>query len=310
MRRRLLLGPVLILVLLGLLWLDEAATRLRPPAGLGVLSVDGAHLAPGLVLLGFGVLVCARAAIELTRMFDASGIHASRRVLIAAAVLGVLAGGLSIPGPGRTIGPTNSGALLATAAAAVVVMALLSHTRHKTVKGACGSVGAGLTAFAYAGVMLGFLMALRTEFGAWAVLGVILTAKFCDIGAYFTGTFIGRHKLIPWLSPGKTWEGLFGGMLASGLMGLGLSILETRFNSISNVTVQPVHGFLIGAGIGLVAQLGDLSASVLKRDAGIKDSGRILPGFGGVIDVVDSLVLVGPAAFWYLVWLRTSGVPA
>lgn len=297
----------MIAFLLGLLWLDEAFTRVVLPGSLSFLTLEGGRAAPGLVLLAFGCLVCARAAVELARIYRASGIIASNRVVITSAITGVVAGGLSIPRPGTTIGPANSGALLATAAAGVVVLAFLSHTRHKTVKGACGAVGAALTAFAYAGVMLGFLMALRTEFGVWAVLGVILTAKFCDIGAFFTGKLIGRHKLIPWLSPGKTWEGLVGGMVSSGLVALGLAWLETRFNTIETVHLNLWHGFVAGAGIGLVAQLGDLSASVLKRDAGIKDSGRILPGFGGVIDVVDSLVLVGPAAFWYLVWLRASG---
>jgi phosphatidate cytidylyltransferase len=306
MARRLLLGPILILALLALLWADAVLADTVAPARAAWLALPDGRFAPGLVLLAFGCFVCGRAAIELARMYRAAGIAASRRVVVFAAMSGVIAGGLSIPTPGSGLGPANTGALLATAAAAVVVVAFLIHTRHQTVKGACGAVGAALTAFAYAGVMLGFLMALRTEFGAWAVLGVILTAKFCDIGAYFTGTLIGRHKLIPWLSPGKTWEGLIGGIVWSGLIGLGLSVLETRYEAIPGVAIGPLHGFVFGSCIGLVAQLGDLSASVLKRDAGIKDSGRILPGFGGVIDIVDSLVLVGPAAFWYLVWLRAA----
>lgn len=307
MARRLFFGPILIAFLLLLLWADEALTGVRLPPQLGALTTKDGYAAPGLVLLLVGALICARAAIELARMFKAAGMIASRRVVVFAAIAGVLAGGLTIGTPGKAALGMHTGASLATAATLVVVLALLVHTRHQTVKGACGAVGAALTAFAYAGVMLGFVMALRVEFGVWAVLAVILTAKSCDIGAYFTGTAIGRHKLIPWLSPGKTWEGLVGGLITSGVVAAGLASATPIPHVLDGLRVHPGLGFAFGAALGLVAQGGDLSASVLKRDAGIKDSGRILPGFGGVIDVVDSLVLAGPFAFWFLMMVRGSG---
>ncbi|MFN0011267.1 MAG: phosphatidate cytidylyltransferase [Phycisphaerales bacterium] len=317
MAKRLIVGPILIVLVFGLMWLDEWLTTLEPPAWLGVLALKDGKTAPGVALLLVGLLICARASIELARMYQAAGMAASRRVVVFAAMVGVLAGGLTIGSPTRSLGGMQgtaggggAGAALATAAVLVVAVALLVHTRRKTITGACGAVGAALTAFAYAGVTLGFLMALRTQFSAWVVLGVIMTAKCCDIGAYFTGRAIGRHKLIPWVSPGKTWEGLVGGMLTAGAVGAGLvafaqSLGQGAVEGIERLTT--VEGFVAGVVLGLAAQIGDLSASVLKRDAGIKDSGRLVPGMGGIIDVIDSLVLAGPAAFWYFSLLRSLG---
>ena len=78
------------------------------------------------------------------------------------------------------------------------------------------AVAAAAFAFIYAGVVLGFLLAIRREHGVWTMVGLIFLVKACDSGAYFTGVAIGKHKLIPWISPGKTWEGLVGGVITSG----------------------------------------------------------------------------------------------
>ncbi len=312
MGRRLLLGPILIAGFVALMWADEALAAMTFPPALAWLTLPDGRGAPGLILLTLGCLVCGRAAIELARMHRAAGMPASRRVVVFAAVIGVISGGLSIGPPARSLGGMHGGAALATAAALVVALALLVHVRHRDLKGACGAAGAALMAFIYSGVILGFLMAIRTEYSAWVVLGVILTVKSSDMGAYFTGKAIGRHKLIPWISPGKTWEGLVGGILAAGCVGMLMAVTEQQL-----VTGAPGlgagmetggraaglsigHGFAAGMTLGIAGQLGDLSASILKRDAGIKDSGRLLPGMGGIIDLIDSLLFAGPAAFWYL----------
>ena len=309
---------MLIALFVLLMWADQAFESTPLPDWLGFLAVKGTgtpYGPPGMILLLLGMLICGRASIELARMYKATGAIVSRRVVVFSSIIGVLAGGLTIGSPHRSamggVLRESGGAVLATAGVLVVIVAFFIHTRHQTIKGACSAIGAALMAFMYAGVTLGFLMALRTEFSAWVVLGVIMTAKTCDIGAYFTGRAIGKHKLIPWVSPGKTWEGLVGGMITSGLVGAGFAALVVRLQAsgqsvggLESVHLTPIHGFIAGAVLGLTAQIGDLSASVLKRDAGIKDSGRLLPGFGGIIDVIDSLVLAGPAAFWYLTALR------
>ena len=158
--------------------------------------------------------------------------------------------------------------------------------------------GAALVAFVYLGLMLGFLPAIRRDHSAWVLLWVLLVTKSCDIGAYFAGKAFGRHKLIPWLSPGKTWEGLVGGVLMSAAVSVaGLEVLR-GWGVIAGV---PLWAAVIpGVLFAVVGQTGDLLESMLKRDAGIKDSGKVLPGFGGVLDVIDSPLLVAPLAFWVL----------
>jgi phosphatidate cytidylyltransferase len=156
-----------------------------------------------------------------------------------------------------------------------------------------------LFAFVYLGLLFGFLMAIRRHHEVWIILWVLLVTKSCDTGAYFTGRAIGRHKLIPWLSPGKTWEGLFGGIVLASLMGaLGAWILGRTGVSGSP---SPLVGVAAGVVFSLIGHAGDLMASVLKRDTGVKDSGSALPGMGGIIDVLDSPLLVFPAAYWLLV---------
>jgi phosphatidate cytidylyltransferase len=177
-------------------------------------------------------------------------------------------------------------------------MSLGFYSRHKSVEGVAAATGAALVAFVYLGLMLGFLPAIRRDHSAWVLLWVLLVTKSCDIGAYFAGKAFGRHKLIPWLSPGKTWEGLVGGVLMSAAVSVaGLEVLR-GWGVIAGV---PLWAAVIpGVLFAVVGQTGDLLESMLKRDAGIKDSGKVLPGFGGVLDVIDSPLLVAPLAFWVL----------
>lgn len=312
--RRLLLGPVLVAALAVLVLLDERVAGTPLPAALWWLAQRDGTAAPGLLILAAGLLVCGRAAIEIARMYRAAGLQASRGVVIIAALAGVIAGGLAIGTPDRLPGggATPGGTILASGALLVVLLALVVHTRTRVTRGACGAAGSALMCFTYSGIALGFLMALRTDYSAYVVLAVVLTAKSCDIGAYFTGHAIGRRKLIPWLSPGKTWEGFVGGTVVAGSVGAALGWAAASVDpAVSGLSAIPAfgpwHGLGAGLLMGVTAQLGDLIASILKRDAGIKDSGRLLPGFGGVVDVIDSLLLAGPAAFWCFRLMRSLG---
>jgi phosphatidate cytidylyltransferase len=122
----------------------------------------------------------------------------------------------------------------------------------------------------------------------------VAVVKAADIGAYATGRTLGRHKLIPWLSPGKTIEGFFGGLVFSGIAGACIAIY-LRGPVPAVIAVGGGYGVILGA----IGQLGDLLESLLKRDAGVKDSGNV-PGFGGVLDILDSPLLAAPAAYWLL----------
>ena len=152
------------------------------------------------------------------------------------------------------------------------------------------------------GVMLGCWMLVRNLIGPWGLAGAMLTVKASDMGAYFTGMAIGRHKMIPWLSPAKSWEGLAGGIAFAAAAGGALAAWSWSLDDPRD-HVPVALGIGAGAALGLVGTFGDLAESLLKRSAGIKDSGRVLPGMGGVLDVLDSPLLAGPVV-WAALHLR------
>jgi phosphatidate cytidylyltransferase len=125
------------------------------------------------------------------------------------------------------------------------------------------------------------------------ILMILLCVKFTDIGAYFGGRALGRHKLIPWLSPGKTWEGLFFGVLTAGAVGA----LCSPWINPPSYHLDWWKGLIFGIVIGGIGQLGDLLESMMKRDAEVKDSGTLVPGFGGILDIIDSPLLAAPFAY-------------
>lgn len=302
MRTRLILGPILIALLLAGLLLDRAIEGVRWPIELPRLGLDGTA-PPGVVVLPVMLAIAALGGRELAIMLKAKGVHASRLTLAFTAVLGLLA---STP-LFATLAEGDGTAGLASASAAVVLLGILHHARTMNTQGAMLSIGAVLFAFVYLGLTFGFLLRIRLEHSAWVLVWVLATVKSCDIFAYFTGKAIGKRKLILWLSPGKTWEGLIGGVIGSAAVGgAGLALLTTQgiFNAGGTPTQSAIAGAVSGACIGLAGQLGDLMASMMKRDAGIKDSSRLLPGFGGILDVIDSPILAAPLAYWTLgIWV-------
>ena len=311
MRKRLTLGPILIAVLLAGLWLDQAIEGMPWPIDLPMLGFNGSA-PPGVIVLPVMLLIGGLGGRELAIMLKAKGVHASRLTLTFAAITGLLA---STPlfanlssgsGPHASGLPGDGSAGLASVAAAMVLVGIVHHARTRNSQGAMLSIGAVLFAFVYLGLTFGFLLRIRFEHSAWVLVWVIATVKACDIFAYFTGKAIGRRKLILWLSPGKTWEGLVGGLIGSAVVGgCGLALLTyfSSFNPGGSPWTAALAGAIGGAAMGLVGQLGDLMASMMKRDAGLKDSSSLLPGFGGVLDLVDSPILVAPLAYWTLaVW--------
>lgn len=145
----------------------------------------------------------------------------------------------------------------------------------------------GLAYVGVAGLLLGVLRADHN--GLERVLLVLAAVIATDIGAYFSGRTFGGPKIAPRISPSKTWAGLFGGMLAAGLVLAGYYLLQLVDQSYQVLAV-PV--FAIGAGMAVLAQAGDFFESWMKRRAGVKDSGRLIPGHGGVFDRVDGLLAV------------------
>ncbi len=140
------------------------------------------------------------------------------------------------------------------------------------------------------------------------ILYLVVVVKASDIGAYFVGSLCGRHKMFPRISPGKTWEGLAGGFAASLIASLIVYWLwrapqpgwPTADFGILHLTWR--HAWVMAILLAAIGVLGDLVESLLKRSAGLKDSGCIFPGMGGILDVLDSLLFAAPALYFYMRW--------
>ena len=292
LKHRLTLGPVLILAIAFFAWLDEWVDGLPSP---GILGGQHDSLPPGVVVFVVLGLLSAMGAREVARILRAKGDAVGTGFAIFVALIGLGWVGLMPLGLSGGVGL----AVGVSSVMLVFVTGLLYAIRNREIDGAI-RVGSGvLFIHVYMGLMLGFLILIRREQSVWVLIWVLACVKSCDIGAFFTGTTIGKNKLIPWLSPGKTWEGLAGGMLTSALVGgVGAWLLLRSGVHHPGIGAGAVMGFVFG-GLG---QMGDLTASLLKRDAQVKDSGSSLPGFGGVLDIIDSPVFVAPFAFW-LLWL-------
>ncbi len=132
--------------------------------------------------------------------------------------------------------------------------------------------------------------------GKYFLLYFILLTKFSDMGAYVVGSLIGRHKLIPRISPGKTWEGLVGAIVVS----TGASVVFVHFLGSHMAGMNLLHAIVLGIILSSAAVIGDLIESLFKRECGAKDSGSVLPGIGGVLDLLDSLLFNAPIMYLYL----------
>lgn len=169
-------------------------------------------------------------------------------------------------------------------------------------KGAFGNIGVTMLGAIYIGLLGSFVVRIRqmgwatddvynATTGAWHLAVFIATIKITDVCAYFTGKYTGKHKLIVSVSPGKTVEGLIGGLTG----GVITCVILCQITGIlDNVWFAAMLGLVL-AGMG---QLGDLAESVFKRDAMEKDSADSVPGFGGLLDVIDSLLLAAPLAYF------------
>ena len=132
--------------------------------------------------------------------------------------------------------------------------------------------------------------------GKFYVLYFILVTKFSDTGAYVVGSLIGRHKMIPRISPGKTWEG-FGGAI---VISTGASLLFAHLAGDKLAGMTWIHATILGIVLSASAVVGDLIESIFKREAGVKDSGKFFPGIGGILDLLDSLLFNAPIMYLYL----------
>lgn len=311
LKYRLIFGPILIALLIGVFAGDYALEQHGWPKGVALLAL--AALAVGL------------AGVEFARFLQAKGFPVHTVAVVTAALLGLVGLPVSIwlrdayvqkmmdnmgpqllLGASPDLGPINWGTdwgMLPLGLIAVFFLYAIFRHAQKTrnPEGALQVGGAVVLSAVYLGVLTSFLVLLRMDFGLPAAIAIILTTKACDIGAYFTGRALGKTKLIPWISPAKTREGLAGGVLFSALVAVGFQqwVLPDAVLGGGQVLPLccPITAAVFGAALAILGQGGDLLASMFKRDAGVKDSGNTLPGFGGLIDVLDSPIAVAPLAY-------------
>lgn len=269
------------------------------------VSVDGAG---GLWLLPLLIFFACGTAWDATTLLQQSGRPVSRPATLTATLGTVLAA--CIPWLWPLFGerypldcPIGELGWIVVGAVAAIFW-LIGREMLQYGKGPAGAVErtcAGTFVSLYVGLPMALMVSLRSlgegTWGLAALLTVILVTKSCDAGAYFTGRALGRHKLIPRLSPGKTREGAIGGIVTSTIVAF--ACLTWLFPALTTVSEQPPwYGALIlGPVLAIAGMLGDLAESLFKRDCSAKDSGSWLPGLGGVWDVTDSLLAAAMPGF-------------
>jgi len=203
-------------------------------------------------------------------------------------------------------------------AAAIAPFVFLSRAmRNADLRGGYPAAAASVFAFTYIALPLGMLVQLRQQWaGAFYLLYLLLVVWAGDIFAYFVGKSIGRHLMAPRISPKKTWEGAGASVVASVAVGwllfyyslpissalLHAGLIERRDGlfGLERPAMGPI--VLLTIGLNVAAQLGDLVESLIKRGAGVKDSGTILPGHGGMLDRIDALLFAAPMLWYYAAW--------
>ena len=181
--------------------------------------------------------------------------------------------------------------------ATIVIIFIRQFMRENTFE-ALGGLATTLFGLAYIAALFSYFFYIRAidaHQGAWLVLFLILVTKMGDVGAYAVGNAIGRHTLISRISPRKTTEGFAGAVVFS-------AVTAMLARSMLGRPITPPMALLLGGFLGVSGQLGDLAESLLKRDCQVKDSGTLMPGLGGVLDVLDSLLFTAPLFYGILIY--------
>lgn len=222
----------------------------------------------------------AVAAVELVLMFGSVGAGEAFGILFTGAIPLMAA----YAGPGAVL-PAWSGLAFACATVALLTLFLFREEPMERLPQAVSSVVLG---WLYCGLLIATLVAVRIRFGVpWVILAFVV-AWANDTAAYFAGHSLGRHPFFPRISPKKTWEGFAGGILGSVVGALAvLWLLRPAGLGVGGSVV-------VGLGSAVLGPLGDLAESMVKRAAGVKDSGRTIPGHGGLLDRIDALLFVAP----------------
>ncbi len=258
----------------------------------GILFLFGAHAGVWLI-----ALLAAASQWEMYRMLERTG-------SVPLPVPGVAAGAALILAPfygslaADRFDPYLAGLSLLALATILIALGSLARPHGRRIA-ALGSTALGLLFIAFPLHFFVQILLLPGDPGTGLLLAlwVVVAVKFADIGAYVFGSLTGRHKLAPELSPGKTWEGVAGGLLSSVILA---GVFAALFADRLPPALTPFVAAALALPIAAISIPSDLLESVFKREAGVKDSGRTIPGIGGAYDLSDSLILSAPVAFTLL----------
>jgi phosphatidate cytidylyltransferase len=292
---------------------SKAQVLLRRSASTLVLwTVILAALFSGNAFISDGVFILLIALLALAGLVEFYGI-AEKRGMASFKISGVIGGLLLMVGTFLNLtgklGTSGSPARVNDFETSFLILFVLGLCVRQFVS---KSNVAGLTAIAttlfglmYVPWLLNFIQKISffpfpagspADAGKYFLLYFILVTKFSDMGAYAVGSLIGRHKMIPRISPAKSWEGFFGGILVS----TGASVAFVHFFGAKMVGMNTLHAAILGVILSIAAVIGDLIESLFKREAGVKDSGNLFPGIGGILDLLDSLLFNAPLMYLYL----------
>lgn len=256
------------------------------PVGLALIAVGGI---PYVLLIA---LFMGLAAWEYGRIFHAGGLQPAGFFVIVGAVLLVAGRALN--------GFESAPAILSLLVLASMTYHLVAFERGRNE--AATDFGLTLTGALYIGWLGAYLVSLRNlPEGTWWLMTVLFGVWLADSGAYLIGRRYGRHPLSPRLSPKKTWEGFFGGLLTTVLL-TPLLTLAWRVWAGPGTAVTPLRGALLGLVLAVLTPLGDLGESMIKRQVGVKDSSHILPGHGGIFDRIDSWLWAAVIGYYLITW--------
>ena len=262
--------------------MSNLASRIVVAVPLGAAAIYAA-------LVGGWLLVAVAAVAAVIALHEFYVMARSLRPLVLAGYAGALAAllGAELGGPEWMLG----GFML------TLLLAFLLYGIAETRQSATVTMSSTVLGVAWIALGLGHLLLLRDfpEHGRLAVFTVLLAVFADDTAAYLIGRLLGRHKLAPSLSPGKTWEGFAAGTLAAIAVAF-FALYEQDFLSIP-------ESIVLGAAVALAGAAGDLFESALKRDLQVKDSGQLLGGHGGMLDRIDSLLFASVAAFYVVIAL-------
>jgi len=299
-------GVLIIAFVIGLAWLDFCIYH--------GLARDIVWLPKGIILLPAYLICLMLLTREVLRILNAAGLHphppsvylGNLFIAISCWIANVIQQhnlevleNTTSRGGWEWAATASIIALLAVAGGVILAFAA-EMRRYSHPGGVTINLAGAVFTFAYLGLLSCFMIQLHMAYGIWAILSLVVVTKMCDTGAFTFGKLFGRYRITPGLSPGKTLEGAIGGLLFACVGAwLWFAIVPPLFGK---EVATPLLGWaLFGLAVALAGMVGDLAGSLIKRDSKMKDSGQAVPGFGGVLDIFDSILMAAPVA--YVFWV-------